>query len=235
MKVILLAAGYGRRLNPITNKTPKCLVKINDKPLLEHWLEFLHKNKISSILINTHYLSHIVEKYIYSSAFKELITLSYEEKLLGTAGTLIANENFIGNETIFLAHADNLTNFDLESFLRKHNKRPKECLITMMLFRTDNPSNCGIVEIDEREVVVNFFEKYNNPSSNLANAGVYLIEPKLIEIIKNFDKNSDFCIDIIPHFLGKIYTFLNTKYHRDIGSHESLKIARLEYKNYFKK
>ena len=114
MKIILLAAGFGTRLRPITNKTPKCMVKINNKPLLSYWLELLFKNHEYPVLINTHYLSDIVEGFIEKNKYKKFITTSHEKNILGTAGTLIANKNFIKKDTVLLAHADNLTQFNLD-------------------------------------------------------------------------------------------------------------------------
>ena len=64
MRAILLAGGYGKRLKPITNKVPKCLVKINKIPLLEIWIKKLQKAKINEVLINTHYLSEEVERFV---------------------------------------------------------------------------------------------------------------------------------------------------------------------------
>ena len=110
MKVLLLAAGLGTRLQPITNKIPKCLVPINGKPLLEYWLENLNKIGITDFLINTHYMNDKVEDFIKNSKYKDMVTLTYEKNLLNTAGTILANEDFFStnNEPFMLVHADNL-------------------------------------------------------------------------------------------------------------------------------
>ena len=94
MRAILLAAGLGTRLRPITDTIPKCLVLIHGKPLLQIWLEKLTEVGIGPFLINTHYLHKQVEKFIEESEFSEQVELVYEEKLLGTAGTLSKNIDF---------------------------------------------------------------------------------------------------------------------------------------------
>ena len=94
MKAILLSAGYGTRLMPYTKNTPKCLMKINDKPLLEFWIEKLLKIGFTSILINLHYKKEKVIRFISKSKYKKFLKTSVEDKLLGTAQTLITNYDF---------------------------------------------------------------------------------------------------------------------------------------------
>ena len=91
MKLILLAAGFGTRLWPITQKTPKCLVRVGKKPLIQYWLEEFEKSKfLEELIINTHYLSYKVEEFISAWDTTKSIVLYNEPKLLGTAGTLFA-------------------------------------------------------------------------------------------------------------------------------------------------
>ena len=94
-KALLLAAGLGTRLRPITINTPKCLVKIGNLPLLEIWLTKLKNAGCESVLINTHYLSDQIDNFLQNKRFGDMkITTSYEPVLLGTAGTLINNSDF---------------------------------------------------------------------------------------------------------------------------------------------
>lgn len=232
MRAILLAAGFGTRLRPLTITTPKCLVSVNGKPLLKIWLENLFSAGIEAVLINTHYLSDLVEDFVSQSEYSSRIRLLYEPVLLGTAGTLFASNEFIGNESVFVVHADNLSKFDINDFMRAHQSRPPDCNMTMMLFETDDPKSCGIVELDEFGVVTNFHEKSFSPPSNLANAAIYIIEPELIRQYQSLNPRPfDISTEIIPSNLGKIFTYLNTQYHRDIGTLESLKQANIEYKH----
>lgn len=231
MRVILLAAGFGRRLRPLTDTVPKCLVTINGKPLLGIWLEKLFHAGVDRVLINTHYLSKTVEDFVGQSEYKSRVDLFHEPVLLGTAGTLLACDEFIGNGPVLLAHADNLSTFNTLDFINAHNNRPSHCNMTMMLFETDDPASCGIVELDKSGVVKGFHEKSLSPPSNLANAAIYIIEPSLVsEYSAKNPKITDISTEIIPTNLGKIFTYLNSQYHRDIGNLESLRLANIEYK-----
>jgi mannose-1-phosphate guanylyltransferase len=229
MKAILLAAGNGTRLRPITNSIPKCLVPIQGRPLLEIWIDSLLTQGITEILINTHHLSNQVKEFIDSRNYGRKIILSHEERLLGTAGTLLANRKFIDGHTFFLAHADNLTKFSLDEFRVKHLIRPKYTEMTMMLFESDDPSSCGIVELNAEDVVVGFEEKPTTPKSKLSNSAIYVFESSVVEKF-NGSNALDISLDIIPNMLGKIFTYKNNIYHRDIGTPESLRKANLEWK-----
>ncbi|ABB43456.1 Nucleotidyl transferase [Sulfurimonas denitrificans DSM 1251] len=229
MRALLLAAGIGSRLRPITNTIPKCLVPINGKPLLEYWLKNLSEAGIDEFLINTHHLHVQVEEFIESSKYRDKITLVYEKKLLNTGSTLLTNRAFFDNEPFMLVHADNLSFCDFGKFINAHKNRPNNCDITMMLFKSDNPSSCGIVELDNRGIVQEFYEKVKNPPSNLANGAVYICEASLFDFLECLDKKEiDFSNDVLPKYLGKINTYFNNTYHRDIGTIESYALSQIE-------
>ena len=124
MRALLLCAGLGIRLRPITNNIPKCLVPINGAPLLQIWLERLTAAGIGPFLVNTHYLADKVNKFVEASLFRKKIQVTFENHLLGTAGTLIRNLDFFQGEDGLLIHADNYCLADFTAFLRAHNNRP---------------------------------------------------------------------------------------------------------------
>ena len=226
MRAILLAAGFGTRLKPITDVTPKCLVPIKGIPLLEIWLESLRRAGINKFLINTHYLSDQVDAYVKRSLLGDLITTKFEPVLLGTAGTLINNIDFFEGKEGMLLHADNLCRADLTAFQAAHNNRPKECLLTMMTFRTNNPSECGIVEIDERGVVTAFYEKSTELHGDLANGAIYILSAEFINILNNgYLHAKDFSKDIISEFVGEIYTYETKEIFLDIGTPKNYLLA----------
>lgn len=230
-RALLLAAGLGTRLRPITDTIQKCLVPIDGKPLIEYWLESLVKAEVEEFLINTHYFAEQMNLYVSKSKYKDMITLVHEEELLHTGGTVIANRDFFKNEPFLLAHADNLCICNFSDFFEAHRNRPGRCEITMMTFETDNAKSCGIVDLDADGVVVGFYEKVSNPPSNLANGAVYIFEPSVIDDIASFNKKIvDISNEVLPHYMNKIYTFKNDVYHRDIGTIESYAMAQL-YKN----
>ncbi len=226
MNVLLLAAGLGTRLKPYTDNWPKCLMPVQDRPLLEYWLENVKKLEVSKVLVNTHYLHSIVHEFLDVKYYKTILPV-YEPKLLGTAGTIINNYNLLNSDALLLAHADNWCTCDLMEFKEFHEKlRPKGAVITMMTFRTNRPENCGIVEVDNNGIVQEFHEKIKKPPGNLANGAVYIIEPEVIEWLRKSANISDFSTQVIPNFLGKIATWENTAVHRDIGTIDDLILAQ---------
>lgn len=226
MRAFLLAAGLGTRLRPLTDTIPKCLVPIKGRPLLDYWLEMLAKAGVGPILINLHYKSEQVQKYLDACPYRDQVTSVYEEELLGTAGTLLKNCNYYNEAPLMLIHADNLSFFDVRAFIDAHLNRPSGCEITMLTFTTDSPQSCGIVELDERNVVIGFYEKIKTPPSNLANAAVYIVEPSLFDFLNGLQKAViDFSTEVLPSYIGKIYTYKNDRYHRDIGTNYSYQKA----------
>lgn len=233
MKALLLAAGLGTRLRPITNTIPKCLVPINAKALLEYWLENLTKVGVDEFLINTSYLSEQVEEFITRSKYSKQVTLVHEDELLNTGGTLLANQQFFNDEPFMLVHADNLCFCDFNAFIDSHKKRDLKSEITMMLFQSDDPSSCGIVELDSDNIVHKFHEKVENPPSDLANGAVYICEPSIFSFLDSLNKKDiDFSNDVLPSFMGKINTYINTTYHRDIGTVQSYALSQIETLGY---
>lgn len=233
-EALLLAAGEGRRLQPLTLVTPKCLVPVINRPLLEYWLELLKRGPSPKrVWINTSYLADQVEAFLQNRSrptppFE--ITTVHEPELLGTAGTLIQLlPRLEANADLLLAHADNLSWFDLSRFLEAHQGRPEQTEITMMTFKTDCPESCGIVELDAQGVAQAFHEKVSNPPSDLANGAVYLISPKGLSQIQSLGCSSDFSTEVIPAFLGRIYCWKNKTYHRDIGTPNSYECAQAEF------
>ena len=219
MRAILLAAGLGTRLRPLTNTIPKCLVPINGTPLLEIWLDRMTAAKIGPFLVNTHYLSGIVESFVETSRYENEVSLVHEPTLLGTAGTLIANAEFFGGEDGMLVHADNYCLADLRAFVDAHHKRPPSCLMTMMTFRTDDPSSCGIVEISRDGVVVGFHEKVAQPPGNLANGAVYILSADLLKLInREIHCATDFSTEVLHRLVGRIYAHETSEVFVDIGS-----------------
>ena len=121
MKAFLLAGGLGTRLRPLTDTTPKCLVEIGGRTLLDLWLDALAKVGVDEVLVNTHHLAERVEAHVAQRQDVPVVRLSHEPTLLGSAGTLMANKDFVAGEPMFLViNADNLTDFDLGRLVEAH-------------------------------------------------------------------------------------------------------------------
>ena len=231
MRAILLAAGLGTRLRPLTYTTPKCLVPIKGQPLLDIWLKRLTHAGIGPFLINTHHLAGQVEKFIEASDYGDRVRLVNEDELKGTAGTLIANLDFFLGADGMLIHADNYCLADLAAFEMAHLNRPQGCVMTMMTFRTNSPSSCGIVELDHRGVVTGFHEKVAKPPGNLANGAVYILSADLIlQLNTELRMVKDISTEVLPRFIGQIYTYETSAVFLDVGMPETYKMAN-ELKN----
>jgi mannose-1-phosphate guanylyltransferase len=232
MRALLLAAGIGSRLRPLTDTTPKCLVTVHDRPLLDYWLELVFEGGIERALLNTHWLAEQVRAHVEKSPWRQRIDLVHEAELLGTGGTVLANRDWFGRQPFLVAHADNLTDFDVAVLIAAHHNRPATCIMTMLAFRTDDPRSCGILELDRENRVLAFHEKVENPPGNLANGAVYIFEPEVVDDIARLGRSVvDLSTEIIPNYLGRILCVETSGYHRDIGNPESLRRAHSEFKH----
>ncbi|MBV8926688.1 MAG: nucleotidyltransferase family protein [Bradyrhizobium sp.] len=226
MRALLLAAGKGLRLLPITATTAKCMVEINGRPLLDYWLELLFEAGIQRVLVNTHWQADQVTAFARASRWADRIDLVHESELLGTGGTVLANRHWFQARPFMVAHADNLTDFDVRGLLKAHRARPEGHAITMLGFRTDTPSSCGILELDRRGTVTAFHEKVDDPPGNLANGAVYIFEPEVVNAIAAIGRPVvDLSTEIIPCYVGRMLCVETSGYHRDIGTPESLRRA----------
>lgn len=226
VKVLLMAAGLGTRLRPLTDQVPKCLIPVAGKPLLDYWLDRFASAQISDVLINTHHLREAVQSYIerVNGEHREnhflRVTEAFEPALLGSAGTVHANRAFADDaETILIVYADNFSGIDLGALLAFHDSHLDP--ITMVLFRTAVPDRCGIAEVDDSMRIVSFIEKPTAPRSNLANAGIYAVRAAAFREMA--DMNAfDLAFDVLPKFVGRMSGWEWQGYHQDIGTLESL-------------
>jgi mannose-1-phosphate guanylyltransferase len=229
MHALLLAAGRGERLRPLTNDTPKCLIEIAGRPLIDYWLAELRFAGIERVILNTHYLADKVATHLAASPFRNFIEVVYEPTLLGTGGTVLANRQGLGGGPFLVVHADNLSDLSVRALVAAHAKRAEGCAMTMTTFVTDRPRDSGIVETDQNGVVVAFHEKVAEPPGYHANAAVYVFEPEIIDFIAARGRDFvDLSTEVIPNFLGRIQAFAHPGYHRDIGTPESLSRARAD-------
>ncbi|MCS7260865.1 MAG: nucleotidyltransferase family protein [Anaerolineae bacterium] len=230
MKAMILAAGEGTRLRPLTEQCPKPMLPVAGRPLLEHTLAWLQRYGIREVAINLHHLPEAIRGYFGDgSRFGMRITYSPEEQLLGTAGAVRRLEHFF-NETFVVVYGDVLTDLDLAALLRFH--REHQGIGTITLYRVNNPTACGLVELDWDGRVVRFIEKPRPEEvfTNLANAGVYILEPEVIAQIPP-EGASDFGRDVFPALLERgltLYGYIIPATTRliDIGSPEHYRLAQ---------
>ena len=226
MNAILLCAGDGKRLLPITKFRPKPLVNISNKQnikLIDYWIEKLIKEiNIKKILINLNYKTNLIKNHLNQSKYRNRIKLSFEKKKLGTAGTLIKNIDFFENEDGMLLHSDNICEENIKNFLNFHKKNIKNNNFSMLAFRTKDKNNSGII-LKKKNIMTNFYEKVSSAPGNLANGATYILSPEMLKIIvDNYSDAKDFSNDIVPFIKDYIYVYKTKKFYQDIGTIRNL-------------
>jgi mannose-1-phosphate guanylyltransferase / phosphomannomutase len=225
-KAMILAAGEGTRLRPLTLETPKVLLLVGGVPLVEYTVAWLKSHGISEVAINLYHLgSKISDCLGDGSRFGMKIVYSEEETLLGTAGSVKKMEHFF-NSTFVVFYGDNLTDFDLSAMVEFHLE--KKAVATLAIFESSNLSEVGIVEIDKNGRISRLIEKPKSAfpnfqlSSTSANGGVYVLEKKIFNYIPS-ESRSDFASDIFPKLLASGipvygYRLSPEDYFLDIGT-----------------
>lgn len=237
MKAFLLAAGAGTRLRPLTDRIPKCLVPIHGVPLLEIWLKLFEKYEIKEVLINTHHMAEAVERFVADAGGRVApkIRLAHEARLLGSAGTVLANRPFVADGADFLiAYADNLTDLNIAQMAAFHARaRKMGGLLTMGLVRAPDPTACGIAALDDGGRIVRFEEKPEQPESDLANAGLYMAAAGLPDAMESLAPESggvfDFGFHVLPKLTGRMFGYPIPEYLRDIGTPAAYEAAQREW------
>jgi mannose-1-phosphate guanylyltransferase len=227
MKAFLLAAGVGSRLRPITDTMPKCMVPIDGRPLLEIWLAAFAAAGVNEVLVNLHYLPGAVRQHVTARVGPPEVRLVHEPELLGSAGTLAANRDWVADDELFLAcNADNLTDFDLRQLIDAHHGTG--AIATLTAFHSANPSAGGVLEVDEDGWVASFTEKPAEPASDLVNAGMYAFSPVVLDMIRRVPP-PDIGYDLLPLLVGRARAVPVEGYFRDIGTPEAYQRAREEW------
>ena len=227
MKAFLLAAGIGSRLRPITDTTPKCMLVIDDRPLLDIWLDAFGRAGVDEVLVNLHHLPEVVSRHIAARTTPPAVRTFFEPELLGSAGTLLANRRWVEDEEFFLAcYADNLTDFSLRSLVDAH--REHGAIATLTVFHSERPSAGGVVELDATGRVTEFVEKPAEPVSDLTNAGMYAFDPCVIDEIGGMPRG-DIGYDLLPKLVGRARAVLVEGYFRDVGTVDAYRRAREEW------
>jgi len=229
-KVLILAAGLGTRLRPLTERVPKCLVPIAGRPLLAYWFDRLAEAglRLRDVLINTHYLPEQVRAFIadVNREGRFYVRETYEPELLGSAGTVRANREFVCDaDDCLIIYADNLSDVHLGDMIHFHRSHGDP--FTIMLFRAPRPRECGIAELDASGRVVAFTEKPHAPGSDLANAGVYVVSADAYRQIADADKK-DLGFDVLPAFVGRMRGWVWPGYHLDVGTPQALQQAQAD-------
>ena len=227
VKGFLLAAGNGTRLRPLTNSIPKCLVSIKGTPLIGLWLQWCAQYGVNDVLINTHAHSERVSEYLAAYCGPVTVTMTNEPELLGSAGTLHVNREFVAGEREFaVLYADVLTNCRFDNMLAFH--RLSQAPVTLGTYRVPNPTQCGIIATGETGRVLEFTEKPKFPKSDTAFSGVLIGGPALLDLVPSITP-ADIGFDVLPKLVGKMFAFPIDDYVLDIGTLEKYEQAQREW------
>lgn len=229
MKAVLLAAGIGSRLRPLTDTMPKCLVPIGGRTLLDIWLDALGDLGVDEVLVNTHHLADRVAAHVAQRVGGPPVRLLHEETLRGSAGTLRAARGLLEGDPWFLAvNADNLTDYDLADLVGAHTGAA--AVATLTAFHTQRPSACGVFEVDDTGCLVGFEEKPAQPRSDLANAGLYAFSREVLDLVDGAEPR-DIGTHLLPRLVGRARVVgIGDACLRDIGTPEALAEARATWR-----
>jgi len=224
MKAFILAAGNGERLRPLTAMTPKCLVAIQSVPLLSIWLDLCRRHGITEVLINTHSHTEVLKAYLNGHRDAPKVRIAPEEVLLGSAGTLMANRDWVESEKDFwIFYGDVLTNVNLTRMLEFHRRQQR--LATIGVYEVSNATQCGIVTVDEAHVVRKFVEKPPVAVSNLAFSGILVATPGIFDFIPQ-QIPADIGFHLLPQLVNKMAAYPISEYLVDIGTLTSYRKAQ---------
>jgi mannose-1-phosphate guanylyltransferase len=224
VKAFLLAAGVGSRLRPLTDSIPKCLVPIRGEPLIEIWLELLKKAGVRQVLVNLHAHADAVVQFMKNRPPDPAVTIIQEPLLLGSAGTLAANRDWLGEDPHFwVCYADVLTNLDLQKMMEFHKHHPSAA--TLGVSRVREPRRCGIAVVADDGRIEQFIEKPADPPGNLAFAGILIGTHALLDAIP--DKlPADLGFDVLPRLAGRMFAYSIHEFLMDIGTMENYERAQ---------
>jgi NDP-sugar pyrophosphorylase family protein len=224
MQALILAGGKGTRLRPLTVYTPKPIVPLGNRPFLLTQIETLKRAGITDIVMSLSYQPDKIEQ-VLDDGLEHGVRLQYltEPNPMGTAGGYRFASDFLREATIVF-NGDILTDIDLEAVVDFH--RRKNSLATIVLTRVENPAAYGLVETTDDGKVVRFLEKPNPEdlarlNLNTINAGIYILEPSVVEMIPK-GENYSFEYDLFPDLLRQekpFYAFVaENSYWLDIGT-----------------
>jgi mannose-1-phosphate guanylyltransferase len=216
VKAFLLAAGPGSRLRPLTNHIPKCLVPIRGVPLLAIWLQLCKCYGIEEVLINLHTHASVVCEFLRQNREGVKVHVVREERLLGSAGTLRANRDWVRSEELFwIFYADVLNRADLQGMLRMHLERRPSA--TLGVYAVEDPHRCGIVGTDAAGIIREFVEKPAQPAGNLAFSGLMVAGPELLDAIPDRIP-ADIGFHVLPQLTGRMLAYPIHDYVLDVGT-----------------
>lgn len=233
MKAFILAAGIGTRLQPLTDHQPKVMIKIGNKPILEHLIDLCVRHRIKDIILSTHYLADQIQLYFQDGKqFNAHIKYSHENTRLGGAGALKLAEPLLKDDDFIVLNGDVLTNVNLTEMINFHRRR--QGLATFLVHDTDHPFDSDLVEYDDFFLIKRFFRPKAGENFNpVSKTGTHIFKPSVLNFIP---PQQEFSLEkqLIPALLTAhqpLYAFYSDCYSKDMGTLERLAQIRKDFQD----
>ncbi len=230
MKAVIMAGGFGTRIQPLTSSMPKPMIPLVNRPIMLHIVELLKKHNITELVMLLYHQPEVIKKFFRDgSDFGVRITYVTPLEDMGTAGAVKSAEKYL-SERFLIISGDLLTNFDLQKVLDFHEEN--QALATITLTPVKDPLQFGVVITDKEQKIIQFLEKpgWGEVISDTINTGIYVLEPEVLALIPE-GENYDFSQDLFPKLLqmeAELYGFPVKGYWRDIGNTDSYREAHHE-------
>jgi len=224
MKAVVMAGGFGTRIQPLTNSRPKPMLPIINKPMMEHTMMTLKDLGITEFIVLLYFKPELIKNYFGDgSDFGIKITYVVPDDDYGTAGAVKLAEEYIGDDNFIIISGDLVTDFDFQKIFDYHAE--KKSKLTITLTSVDNPLEFGVVIANEEGKIEKFLEKpsWGEVFSDTINTGIYVIEPEILNYIPK-NENFDFAKDLFPSLMREgidLMAGYAEGYWRDVGNPES--------------
>jgi NDP-sugar pyrophosphorylase family protein len=226
MKAMILAAGFGTRLRPLTYTVPKPMVPIMNRPTLEHTIHLLRTHGIQDITVNLHHLPGIIQDHFGDGKdFGVNLHWSYEPEILGTAGGIKKAQEFLDGEAFLVINSDVVTDCDLSKVISFH--KAKGSALTLVVRQGDSPEQCDPIEVDDDDRIVHMVgtsaKKKPGDTTRILFTGIQVMEPEIFDRIPE-NKFYGTTTDVFPGMLEDelpMFAYWHHGYWKDVGTIQS--------------
>ncbi|CAN5171647.1 NDP-sugar synthase [soil metagenome] len=223
MKAVVLVGGQGSRLRPITYDVPKAMVPLRNRPFMDFMVEFLRAGGLGGAVLSLGYLPDPIQEYFDGRDLDGFsIDYAVEDRALGTAGGIKNAEEYLDGGPMVVVNGDVLSGMDLRVAIERHKE--SDSLATVVLISVEDPTAYGLVEVDHDMLVRRFLEKpaADEVTTNLVNAGIYVLEPEVLAMIPT-GREVSIEREIFPSLQaeGRLRAYVSSSYWKDIGTPRS--------------
>jgi D-glycero-alpha-D-manno-heptose 1-phosphate guanylyltransferase len=231
-EAIILAGGFGTRLQSVVNDVPKPMAPINHEPFLNYVFDYLKYYKIEHVVLSTGYLADKIVEY-YKTEYKGIkISYAKEETPLGTGGGIRLAMSKCKTNDVLVLNGDSFFDVDINTHYKNHISKQADC--TLALRKVDDAARYGTIVLGSENIIETFKEKDNIAQAGLINGGVYILNREIYlnntEEVVPFSIEKDFYEKKIKEL--RIFGFEYDGYFIDIGIPEDYKKAQIDFKNF---